>query len=68
LDALDVRIELTSFPLSQAGQKLLVFARHHPENVLNHCTKGVEDAFMAGLVQYVGSFSLDRVRDLRRKR
>jgi hypothetical protein len=42
-----------------------VFARHHPENVLNHCTKGVENAFMAGIVQYGGSFSLDIVRDLR---
>jgi hypothetical protein len=63
LDVLEVKIELTSVPVSQAGRKLLVFVRHHPENVLNHFTKGVEDAFMAGLVQYGGSFSLAGVEN-----
>jgi hypothetical protein len=63
MDVLEVRIELMSVPFSQAGRKLLVFARHHPENVLNHCTKGVEDVFMAGLVQCGGSFSLAGVEN-----
>lgn len=31
---------------------LLVFARHYPENVLNHCTKGAEDVFMANFMVY----------------